>query len=553
MFRKAKADQISVFDRYDTAGEQAKAAVENSRAKLVGDVIYPNVDEAKFAGLYSTIASRPNIPVNRYVCALILKRMYGVSEAVLIEILRSGALNFQYALHTTSEEKQPLSESSLGRFRGAVEAYNKEHKCDLIKDEFTRISKLMAIDMGLLSKDVDTENGEAGSFIVRMDSMEIEAHARVMTRVEIVYTTNAIVLKYLCKHGFEGLIPETFGHYLNDGDRNRLVYHRGRLDKDEDKKDTRLEKCVKEMLQLRDVMEQNFGAAVLKTIPEYEVLLRVLDEQTKTDEGGNTVPKRNSEISASSVQNPFDTTVTYRNKKGAHHGFVLNVAEAIDGKGNGIIIDADLEPNVTSDAAMAEAYIDRQPDNGPKQVILTDGAYDSKKLDELAAAKNIDIQTTALTGAQPWDIDADFVLNEEGTAVVTCPCGFEPVRNNYNPKTGLIIAHMSNNCCANCPHVNECDCYLNEKKGTSKVHITKNKVSRATKARRFTTEEGKTNARRRNGVEGIMSVMRRKYKIDHLPVFGIERCKSWVWTTLMAYNLVKYDKWLRAQKPGAVA
>lgn len=72
-------------------------------------------------------------------------------------------------------------------------------------------------------------------------------------------------------------------------------------------------------------------------------------------------------------------------------------------------------------------------------------------------------------------------------------------------------------------------------------------VSRARQARHFTTE-GKKNANRRNGVEGIMSVMRRKYGIDHIPVFGLERIKSWIWTTLLSYNLVKYQKHKLATK-----
>lgn len=58
----------------------------------------------------------------------------------------------------------------------------------------------------------------------------------------------------------------------------------------------------------------------------------------------------------------------------------------------------------------------------------------------------------------------------------------------------------------------------------------------------------KKTARRRNGVEGIMSVMRRKYGLDRIPVFGIDASAIWVWTSLLSYNLVKYMKFLAAQK-----
>ena len=121
MFRKAQNYQISLNDRFLFANDQAKKALESSRAKMVGDVIFPNVDEEKFSKLYSSKGSRPNIPIARYVSALVLKRMYTLSDEVMLELLRCGALNFQYALHTTQEEEQPLSESSLRRFRRKVE------------------------------------------------------------------------------------------------------------------------------------------------------------------------------------------------------------------------------------------------------------------------------------------------------------------------------------------------------------------------------------------------------------------------------------------------
>lgn len=127
MFRESQEVQITLNDRMLFINDQTRKAIDLSRAKLVGDIIYPNVDETKFAGLFSEKGSRPNILVRRYVAALVLKRMYRMPDGVLLEFLRCGAMNFQYALHTTQEEKQPLSESSLRRFRRGLEAYNETH------------------------------------------------------------------------------------------------------------------------------------------------------------------------------------------------------------------------------------------------------------------------------------------------------------------------------------------------------------------------------------------------------------------------------------------
>ena len=92
MFRTTQDTQISFADRLLTINEQTQKAIDESRAKLVGDIIYPNVDEARFAALFSEVFSRPNIPISQYYCALVLKRMYHLSDDVFLEFLRCGIM-----------------------------------------------------------------------------------------------------------------------------------------------------------------------------------------------------------------------------------------------------------------------------------------------------------------------------------------------------------------------------------------------------------------------------------------------------------------------------
>lgn len=543
MFRQTLDIQMTLDDRMLTANAQTKKAVDTSRAKLVGDIIYPNIDETKFKDLYSETGSRPNIGIRRYVSTLVLKRMYGLSDEVFLEFLRCGALNFQYALHTTQEEKQPLSESSIRRFRRKVEAYNAENNCDLIREEFERISEAMALDMGLLHADPSQDGDPSDPVIIRMDSMEIEAHAKAMTRIEILYTANVIMVRYLLKKDYNDIIPDALSHYLEDGDHNKVMYYRVSEDKKAGIQDTRVAEAIREMGLLQEALLENFTLKFLSDIPEYQVFRRVFEEQTRMDDNGNRIPKDKKEISPDSVQNPFDATVTYRYKRGQHHGHVLNVAEVCDDNGNGIIVHAAIEPNTQSDSRMAEEYMGQLPDDGSKKLFIADGAYNSDSLEAIAKTKNVDIQTTSLTGKAPEDIAADFILNEEETEVLSCPAGNAPTSCKYNPNKGYITAIMPDNCCASCPHKNECKAKVNNKKNKSTVRISGKTMARAKQARHFSTEEGKKNACRRNGVEGIMSVMRRKYNVDHIPVFGLDRLKSWIWTTLLSYNLVKYQKY----------
>ena len=548
MFRVSKDKQMHLFDRLLTANEQTNKAVEKSRAKLVGDVIYPNVDESRFKSLYSDDGgSRPNIEIRRYVSALVLKRMYHMSDADFLEFLRCGALNFQYALHTTGEEKQPLSEVSLFRFRAKLLAYREETGTDLIKDEFERISRAMAMDMGLLPKDPSEGDDPETPILVRMDSMEIEAHARVMTRLEILYTTVFIMIRYLLRTKFSHIIPGSLSHYLDEDDHNKVLYYRRTEEERETIQEDRVAAVVREMNTLQSVLVANFSKELLEEIPEYKVFLRVQEEQTVLGMDGIRRPKDKKDISPDSVQNPFDTTVTYRNKRGPHHGSVLNVAEAHDGDGNGIIIDADVSPNTTADITMEKRFIEKQPDNGPAMQVEVDGAYDSAELEELARQKNIEITATSLTGKLPNDIFADFELSDDKQSVVKCPMGNTPVSNKYNGKSSYITAHMPGNCCASCPHREECKAKINNKKGKSSVKVYVNNVRRARKARLLKTDKMKQAAHHRNGVEGIMSVLRRKYRLDDIPVFGIDASALWVWTSLLAYNLVKYQKYTSAK------
>ena len=549
MFRESKDKQFHLFDRYLIANEQTSKAIDKSRAKLVGDIIYPRVDESRFKSLYSNDgSSRPNIEIRRYVSALVLKRMYRLSDADFLEFLRCGALNFQYALHTTGEEKQPLSEVSLFRFRAKLLAYKKESGTDLIKDEFERISRSMAVDMGLLPKDPSEDDDPETQILVRMDSMEIEAHAKVMTRLEILYTTVFIMMRYLLRTKFNHIVPKELSHYLDEDDHNKVLYYRRPAGELGAVQEDRVAAVVREMNALQGALVANFSRELLEGIPEYKVFLRVQEEQTVLGTDGIRRPKDKKDISPDSVQNPFDTTVTYRNKRGHHHGSVLNVAEVHDGEGNGIVIDADVSPNTTSDISMEKRFIEKQPDGGPSVLLETDGAYDSAELEELAKEKNVELAATSLTGKLPDDIFADFELSGDKKAVVKCPEGNVPVSSRYNEKNAYITASMPDNCCASCPNKDRCKARINDKKNKSTVKVYVSNVRRAKKVRKLETDKMKKIARQRNGVEGIMSVLRRKYKLDDIPVFGIDASALWVWTSLLSYNLVKYQKYTATQK-----
>lgn len=80
--------------------------------------------------LFFTVTSRPNTPVNVIVGALILKEALNVTDDEIVEAMAFD-IRYQYALHTTSFEEQPISDRTLSRFKARVLSYETEHDVDL--------------------------------------------------------------------------------------------------------------------------------------------------------------------------------------------------------------------------------------------------------------------------------------------------------------------------------------------------------------------------------------------------------------------------------------
>lgn len=109
--------------------------------------------------LYSTRSqSKFNTPVNICVGAPIIKELFQLSDDDIVESLMLD-VRYQYALHTTSYEEQPLSDKSLSRFRKCCYDYEATHNVDLLHDCVTDLGSKIAKMMKVSSR------------IRRMDSM----------------------------------------------------------------------------------------------------------------------------------------------------------------------------------------------------------------------------------------------------------------------------------------------------------------------------------------------------------------------------------------------
>lgn len=516
-FKVNQSQQLTLDDSFLNLSPRTQKIVMNSWARDFADIVFPAINEERFSVLYSDRKlSRANTPVNVIIGALILKENLGLTEDELFESICCD-IRFQYALHTTHLKDQPISDRTFSRFRERLYNYERSTQIDLLKDEMQSLNDTYVKFMKL------------NSSIKRMDSLMVASNCKRMSRLEIIYTTVFNAVRYLQKQDAADRIPEELSHYLDPEDLNKVIYYCK-----SDDVGSRLDKVIREAVIARGILDTE----AWRDSSEFQLLLRVLDEQTQIDEDGSIRPKDKADISSSSLQNPSDPDATFRRKAGKDNkGYVGNLIETVGEGGDSLVTDIQYEKNTHSDSAFCEEYLSSRKDDAPHEIMITDGAYNSTENQKLAEAKNVQLVSTALTGQAPSPIFSKFVFSDDGTKVISCPMGHAPEKCTYYPKTGVCRARFSKCYCETCPHLDECRGKLQRK--TCAVHVSTKMVARAAYAEKLSAEEYRMLSRMRNAIEGIPSVLRRKFRVDEIPVFGLIRSKMFFTAKIMAYNFGK--------------
>ena len=517
-FKVNKYQQICLDDSYLNVPERVRKLVENSWAKDFADIVFPAINEERFSVLYSGNSfSRPNTPVNFIVGALMLKELNGLTDDELVASICCD-IRYQYALHSTSCEEQPVSDRTFSRFRERLYNYEIANKVDLLSEEMKHLAEKYSSFMKLRKG------------VKRMDSLMIASRSKALSRIQIIYRTVAAALELMHRLGFDSLIPGSLFHYLDPDDENLVIYHsKG------DEAASRLEQVVKDAHQVMGLMSDESWYE----FQQYQLLERVLREQTTFEPGaGEISPKENQEITAQSLQNPSDPDATYREKAGkGNKGYVGNLVESVGENGDSVISDFAYEKNDHSDSDFCKEYLESRPEDAEPETMIADGAYGGEENRALAESKNVELVATALTGTLPDPVFAEFEMDAKGKRVVRCPAGHEPLGTTCYEKQGICRARFAKDHCRNCPYRDKCRAL--EQKKNFVVSVSAKKVSRAKYLKKISTDSYKQLTRQRNAIEGIPSVLRRKYRIDEMPVFGYIRSKMLFALKIGAYNIQK--------------
>ena len=508
--------QLSLSASTFNLTEREKRVLEKSWAKTFAERVFPAIDESIFSVLYSNNASRPNTPVNVIVGALILKEALGDTDEELVEALMFD-IRYQYALHTTSFEEQPLSDRSLSRFRARVLAYETEHDVDLIHECFVKMAKEIAEFMHISPN------------MQRMDSLMVAANIKNLSMLELFYTCVANLAKTMVQR--EVTLPEEQRHYIEKDDYNRYTYHNREQDV--------TEKIIAVMNDAEKLIEICDKTGDFDDTSEYQLLIRLLKERTIIDDDGKRRLRKKGEIEDSSevLLNPSDPEATFRYKAGEKNlGYVGNVVESVDVTGS-LVTDYAYEKNTYADNQFMKDYLKKQDSYEDGAFIVADGAYSSEANSQIAASRNLKLITTNFTGRKPDEIYANFHFTEDGHYLLKCVNGCAPDECIYDSSNERSVAYFKIETCSSCPYKDICKPRF--LKNRVRKEVSWKSVGRAKQLLYMKTDEFKQYAHFRNGVEAIPSLLRRRYHVDKIPTHGKIRTRFHFGFKIAALNFQK--------------
>ena len=262
-FCRNTSQQLNFLDSIYTLTERENKRLKNSWAETFSKEVFSLINEERFSVIYSdNPASRPNNPVNVNFGLLILKEIFSQSDEECIDSMIFD-VRYQYALHTSSFEEQPISKNSLSNFRTAVYRYNEEHGVDLIQEEIESHAKEFAKILNL-----DGRN-------MRMDSLMISTSAKKLSRLEIIYSCVSRLINEINKLNAD-ILPDRLKVYLEEGHHNDTIYRCKGKDIE-----SKLNTVTADAIELYYI---SIGNEVEET-QDFKILARMIGEQTNQTSG----------------------------------------------------------------------------------------------------------------------------------------------------------------------------------------------------------------------------------------------------------------------------
>ena len=383
MFRKTDTAQqgslLSSVFQYLTAGSSKRFTDETAWQNIFYKQVVCRIDENIFSILFSSDNGAPNASIRTLIGMMILKEGEGFSDQKLFENCHFNLLT-RKALGLINMDDPVPAESTYYLLRKRITEYHKETGIDLFEKTFQKITKGQIIDF------------EVSGQSIRMDSKLIGSNIAFYSRYELIHKSLVLFYKHTCKKQFE---------LLSDQERAEL---------DEfvtEKSSATVYRSTKSQIKERLISLGKLIYKILNTVPEsddahYQTLKRVFEEQYKILGDNKIEITPDKEITAKSVQSPYDTECDFRIKTGKKtKGYNHNVTETCDSTNPiNLITDTQTAPATHPDNKFTEPAIKNSQEILSDKIenAHTDGAYNSEENQTFTKEEDINFYLTGFQG-----------------------------------------------------------------------------------------------------------------------------------------------------------
>ena len=280
----------------------------------------------------------------------------------------------------------------------------------------------------------------------------------------------------------------------------------------------------------------------------YKAMERIFSEQCQVEEEIVTVKDKTG---GSVMQNPSDPDATYDGHKGP--GYQVQISETCNPDNEVQLITCAIPQTAAEPDAKAVAPVleDLKASKLLPEQMVADGAYCSDANVCLAEQQGVELVGPVSAGTDPSkDIHSlsidDFVVDEGREVVQCCPAGHEPQSSVHDVSTGKTRTVMPATACGACEYLHECPI----RKGREEFYLEHTASQRrlAGRRREEVTEAFRQRYRRRAGIEGTNSGLKRRTGIDRVRVRGSPGVFRVLYLKITGWNILRASVCARMQE-----
>ena len=370
--------QTDIFGLFNSLPERMKKKIEHSEEYTFYKLIFSNIKEDIFSGLYSDKNSRPNAPINAMVSSLILMHRYQWTYEELFKHIEFNILT-KIALGLDSLETMPFCPATLFNFQNRLSRHFAETGEILLEKVFDHLTEKQ-----LKTLKIKTH-------IQRTDSLAAASNIRNYTRLQLLVELLLRIWRILSdedktrfKEQFEPYVNKTSGQYIYSLQASDIPHE------------------IEKIAHLYYWIDQNLKPSYAEC-EIFKTFERVYAEQFVVVQEKVEI-KPPEHISSSSVQSPDDLDATYRNKDRKDiRGQSINVVETAHPENPlNLITDVSVHPVNKDDSKVLHERLDTLKEKTPElEELHFDGAYGSSDNDRKCEQHGINPVQTAVRGPKP--------------------------------------------------------------------------------------------------------------------------------------------------------